>query len=170
MLALESLYPQAFEAEPEHLITLLLRRKRPLLDADTEPDVSSIEEHIDTFEREILSLEKQITLLIHQKEQLERSVSRRKGLLSPIRRLPSDILLEIFSWAIRRPKNSLDVTAGVWPLSQVCGCWRDIVSTSPVLWSVVILKPPYTQHSADILAYHFRHSEEHPLWVAIRVH
>ncbi|PBK64223.1 hypothetical protein ARMSODRAFT_1007307 [Armillaria solidipes] len=79
-----------------------------------------------------------------------------------------DILVEIFRWAVHRPQNSLDVTKGVWPLGQVCGWWWDIVLASPILWSVIILKPPYTQHSTDILAHHFRRSSELPLWIAIR--
>ncbi|KAG7439537.1 uncharacterized protein BT62DRAFT_700299 [Guyanagaster necrorhizus] len=164
MLASKSLYTPANEFEHEHLITLLLRKKRPLLDADT----ARIEEDISTLELEISSLERQMIMLMRKKDQLEHSLSRRKALLSPIRRLPSDVLLEIFSWAVHRPKNSLDVTTGVWPLGQVCGCWRDIVSTLPVLWSVVILQPPYTHHSVDILSHHFRRSAQFPLWIAIR--
>ncbi|PBK64148.1 hypothetical protein ARMSODRAFT_474887 [Armillaria solidipes] len=111
----------------------------------------------------------QVAQLMRRKEQLERSLSRRKSLLAPVHHLPRDIILEIFRWAAHRPKNSLDVTEGVRPLGQVCGWWRDIVLTSPVLWSVIILNPPYTQHSVDILTRHFRRSAEFPLWIAVKV-
>ncbi|SJL03225.1 uncharacterized protein ARMOST_06573 [Armillaria ostoyae] len=151
------------ESEREAMITSILRKKRPLLD----DDVSWIEKDIVAYGQKLSSVETQIALLTRRKEQLERSLSRRKSVLSPIHRLPRDILVEIFRWAVNHPKNSLDVTKGVWPLGQVCGWWWDIVLASPILWSVVILEPPYTQHSTDILAHHFRRSSGLPLWIAI---
>ncbi|SJL11709.1 uncharacterized protein ARMOST_15117 [Armillaria ostoyae] len=152
------------ESVREAIITSILRKKRPLLDAD----VSWIEKDITACEQEMSIVDTQVALLTRRKEQLERSLSRRKSSLSPIHHLSKDILVEIFRWAAHRPQNSLDVTKGVWPLGQVCGWWWDIVLASPILWSVVILKPPYTQHSTDILAHHFRRSSELPLWIAIR--
>ncbi len=92
-----------------------------------------------------------------------------KSLLSPVHRLPRDIILEIFRWAAHCPKNSLDVTKGVWPLGQVCGWWRDIVLTSPILWSVITLKPPYARCSVDILTHHFYRSANSPLWIAVKI-
>ncbi len=151
------------EYEREETIIAILRKKRPLLDAD----VLWIENDIAACEEELSNVENQIALLTRRKEQLERSLPRRKSLLAPVHRPPRDILVEIFRWAAHRPKNSLDVTKGVWPLGQVCGWWRDIVLTSPVLWSVVILDSPYTRHSVDILTRHFRRSAQFPLWIAV---
>ncbi len=163
-MSFDTVPPQDNESECEAIITSILRKKRPLLDAD----VSWIEKDITAYEKEMSNIDTQIALLTRRKEQLERSLSRRKSSLSPIHHLPKDILAEIFCWATHRPQNSLDVTEGVWPLGQICGWWWDIVLASPILWSVVILKPPYTQHSTDILAHHFRRSSELPLWIAIR--
>ncbi|SJL11668.1 uncharacterized protein ARMOST_15074 [Armillaria ostoyae] len=151
------------ESEREVTITAILRKKRPLLDAD----VPWIENDIAAYEEELSNVENQIALLTRRKEQLERSLPRHKSLLAPVHRLPRDILVEIFRWAAHRPKNSLDVTKGVWPLGRVCGWWRDIVLTSPVLWSVVILDSPYMRNSVDILTHHFRRSAEFPLWIAL---
>ncbi len=152
------------ESEREVMITSILRKKRPLLDAD----VSWIQKDIAACEEELSNIETQIALLMRRKEELECSLPRRKSLLAPVHRPPRDILVEIFRWAAHRPKNSLDVTEGVWPLGQVCGWWRDIVLTSPVLWSVVILKPPYRRKSVDILTHHFRRSAQFPLWIAVK--
>ncbi|KAK0439014.1 hypothetical protein EV421DRAFT_2037594 [Armillaria borealis] len=152
------------KSECEVMITAILRKERPLLDAD----VSWIEKDVVAYEQELFDLEIQVTQLIRQRERLECSLSRRKSVLSPIHRLPRDIIVEVFRWVVHHPKNSLDATKGVWPLGQVCGWWRDIVSTSPVLWSVVILNPPYTRHSVDILTHHFCRSAESPLWIAVK--
>ncbi|KAK0185081.1 hypothetical protein F5146DRAFT_1125423 [Armillaria mellea] len=59
---------------------------------------------------------------------------------APIRRLPRDILLEIFSLS-----SSLNPDAGdyPWTLGHVCRWWRDIVHSSPPLWSFVVLCQPY---------------------------
>ncbi|KAK0197880.1 hypothetical protein F5146DRAFT_972383 [Armillaria mellea] len=131
------------ESEREVTITAILRKKRPLLDIH----VSWIEKDIAAYEEELSSVKNQIALLTRRKEELERYLPRRKSLLAPVHRLPRDITVEILRWAVYCPENSLDITKGVWPLGQVCGWWRDIVLTSPVLWSVVILVSPFTRHS-----------------------
>ncbi|SJL11669.1 uncharacterized protein ARMOST_15075 [Armillaria ostoyae] len=151
------------KSECEVMITAILRKERPLLDAD----ISWIEKDVVAYEQELFDLEIQVTQLIRRRERLECSLSRRKSVLSPIHRPPRDIVVEIFRWVVHHPKNSLDVTKGVWPLGQVCGWWRDIVLTSPVLWSVVILDSPYRRNSVDILTHHFRRSAEFPLWIAL---
>ncbi|PBK89289.1 hypothetical protein ARMGADRAFT_1033365 [Armillaria gallica] len=143
-------------------------RDNNIYSSQEEALVSWIQKDIAACEQELSNVETQIALLIRRKEQIEHSLSRRKSVLSPIHRLPRDVLVEIFRWAAHRPKNSLDVTKGVWPLGQVCGWWWDIVVTSAILWSVVILKPPYMRHSVDILTQHFCRSAEFPLWIVVK--
>lgn len=73
------------------------------------------------------------------------SVSHFDSLLHPMRSLPDDILLLIFEWCTfshkfkPRDYGSLGNEYPPWQLSNVCCRWRDLVLTSPRLWSVVHL-------------------------------
>ncbi|KAJ7607900.1 hypothetical protein FB45DRAFT_1039971 [Roridomyces roridus] len=77
-----------------------------------------------------------------------------KTILSPIRRVPLEILGEIFAWtvpAIREKTLSHPSTVadsleqGPWALTHVCSRWRVVAISTPSLWSLVVL--PYTRNS-----------------------
>ncbi|KAK0472235.1 hypothetical protein IW261DRAFT_1508607 [Armillaria novae-zelandiae] len=58
----------------------------------------------------------------------------RSALSSPIRRLPIDIMREIFSLA---SSNAADVTDIAWVATHTCTEWRDIATQTPTLWSKI---------------------------------
>ncbi|KAK7007410.1 hypothetical protein R3P38DRAFT_3281674 [Favolaschia claudopus] len=72
------------------------------------------------------------------------SSTRNKATVSPLRQLPPEILLEIFSWTppsilnVRR-HGSLNLAESPWVdvLSRVCSRWRAVPLSSPSLWSVI---------------------------------
>ncbi|KAK0430396.1 hypothetical protein EV421DRAFT_307437 [Armillaria borealis] len=58
----------------------------------------------------------------------------RRALSSPIRRLPIDIMREIFLLA---SSNAADVTDFAWIATHTCTEWRDIATQTPILWSKI---------------------------------
>ncbi|PBK85619.1 hypothetical protein ARMGADRAFT_1169387 [Armillaria gallica] len=63
-----------------------------------------------------------------------------KSVLSPIRRLPAEILMEIFLHA--SPLRVTDTTSDPWILSHVCSTWRTIATVHcPELWSDITITP-----------------------------
>ncbi|PBK90902.1 hypothetical protein ARMGADRAFT_1166574 [Armillaria gallica] len=58
----------------------------------------------------------------------------RRALSSPIRRLPIDIMREIFFLA---SSNAADVTDFAWIATHTCTEWRDIATQTPKLWSKI---------------------------------
>ncbi|KAK0484132.1 hypothetical protein EDD18DRAFT_1015202, partial [Armillaria luteobubalina] len=56
------------------------------------------------------------------------------ALSSPIRRLPIDIMREIF---IMVSSNAADITDIVWIATHTCTEWRDIATQTPMLWSKI---------------------------------
>ncbi|KAF8979964.1 hypothetical protein BDQ17DRAFT_1168315, partial [Cyathus striatus] len=58
------------------------------------------------------------------------------SLLSPIRKLPKEILGHIFSYVsghcilVENPRSG-----SIWDLQQVCVHWRDTVRETPLLWN-----------------------------------
>ncbi|KAF8919010.1 hypothetical protein CPB85DRAFT_1430162 [Mucidula mucida] len=48
---------------------------------------------------------------------------------------------------------------------RVCGLWRDIVLSTSILWSTVVLDLDYNSHSPRILTEYLRRSGSHPLYI-----
>ncbi len=102
-----------------------------------------------------------------------KSLENRKSIYAPIRRLPRDILIEIFhsvcdSWRLDVEedieRDSLDMTGPLWVLGSVCGLWRDILHISPTSWArYVLVKSPFSKHAREILQAYLEYTGEHPL-------
>ncbi|KAK0464311.1 uncharacterized protein EV420DRAFT_1036490 [Desarmillaria tabescens] len=58
-----------------------------------------------------------------------------RSLLSPICRLPEDVLLEIFEHGCAESRRTVfDFNSMPWLLTRVCSNWRLLVRSSPTLW------------------------------------
>ncbi|KAK0438029.1 hypothetical protein EV421DRAFT_2037948 [Armillaria borealis] len=67
-----------------------------------------------------------------RRDKLLKDLSSCKALLAPIRRLPRETLLEIFSLASSDIPDPFDFP---WSLGQVCSTWRSISRSCPSLWT-----------------------------------
>ncbi|KAK0438549.1 hypothetical protein EV421DRAFT_2021164 [Armillaria borealis] len=147
----------------DSLVSQILRGSRPLLGSDHAP-----------INDEIAKLEWLGSWHSTQLHAVLKSLENRKSVFTPIRRLPRDILLEIFhsvcdSWRQDAEKydsthDSQDMTGPLWVLGRVCGLWRDILHTSPASWArYVLVKSPFSKHAREILQTYFERTGEHPL-------
>ncbi|KAK0232254.1 hypothetical protein EDD85DRAFT_956101 [Armillaria nabsnona] len=107
-----------------------------------------------------------------------RELENRESIYAPIRRLPRDILIEIFhsvrdAWWQDVAKeqleddhdpDSLDMTGTLWVLGRVCGLWRNMLHTSPASWArYVSVKSHFSECSLHILRAYLERTAEHPL-------
>ncbi|KAJ6467967.1 hypothetical protein C8R47DRAFT_1325889 [Mycena vitilis] len=112
----------------------------------------------------LISLDEEIALLRTRLKQLEDSrdsMSRLHresiAILSPLRRMPAEILLEIFSWtmppiAVIRHRGKLNLTrSSPWVLTHICRRWRSVSISDPSLWSLVAIN--YSTNSDPWLAF-----------------
>ncbi|KAF8887420.1 hypothetical protein CPB85DRAFT_1258316 [Mucidula mucida] len=66
--------------------------------------------------------------------------------------------------------DSLDTKSGVWALTHVCTCWRDIVTATSSCWTTVGLlfdKHPKSSATTDILSTYLARSNQHKLNVIV---
>ncbi|KAK0214855.1 hypothetical protein IW262DRAFT_247388 [Armillaria fumosa] len=91
---------------------------------------------------DILLAKKEIQSLLVQIEEkkadilaLNRVIDDCNAVLSPIRRLPTDIILEIFRAVVQERYDVFEITKGPWILTHVCKTWRDLACTYGALWS-----------------------------------
>ncbi|PBK70730.1 hypothetical protein ARMSODRAFT_90697 [Armillaria solidipes] len=158
----------------DDLVSQLLRGSRPLLDADH----AFIDAVIAKLERLRCLYDDQLQGIQTRRGPVLKSLENHQSVYAPIRRLPRDVLIEIFHlvcapsnlgkgayWASgARIHDSLDLSGPLWVLGRVCGLWRDTLHTSPASWAQnVVLKSPFSKHAPEILQTYLEHTGEHPL-------
>ncbi|THU96627.1 hypothetical protein K435DRAFT_600433, partial [Dendrothele bispora CBS 962.96] len=73
--------------------------------------------------------------LIQELDERKEKIARAKNLLSPIRRLPAEMLTEIFMNYIEPDAQRLyNALPRPLLLSQICAQWRNLVQFTPRLW------------------------------------
>jgi hypothetical protein len=101
----------------------------------TRASVDEITSKIDAAESALAQLLRDKRLAINQLEgqraALENQVSKTLAYLSPIRRLPMELLREIFVWSFEEHACS------AWVLAAVCPSWRRLALRIPLIWSKV---------------------------------
>ena len=101
----------------------------------TRASVDEITSKIDAAEIALAQLVRDSRLAIDelegQRAALEDQVSRTLAYLSPIRRLPMELLREIFVWSFEEHACS------AWVLAAVCPSWRRLALRIPLIWSKV---------------------------------
>ncbi|KAJ7639536.1 hypothetical protein FB45DRAFT_905950 [Roridomyces roridus] len=85
---------------------------------------------------EIVKLKNRLAQLEAEEAQLSQYHSETAAILSRLRRMPPEVLVEIFSWT--QGTHPLDGTERTsWVLAQVCRRWREISLSTPSLWATV---------------------------------
>ncbi|KAJ6594646.1 hypothetical protein B0H19DRAFT_908650, partial [Mycena capillaripes] len=84
---------------------------------------------------EIANLQKAIDKLAEERESLGAYVEAHRALISPVRRLPLDIIQEIFLACLPTHRNCV-MSAYKAPilLGRICSLWRAISLSTPRLW------------------------------------
>ncbi|KAJ7168004.1 hypothetical protein C8R46DRAFT_1094677 [Mycena filopes] len=101
----------------------------------------------DTHLHRLRSAEEKLAQYRHKLEYL---ATTRRGVLSALRRLPNELLVEIFQYTII-PKGIRRMRAP-WVASQVCSRWRAIAVASPVLWRHIFSGTHQNPRIAHLLA------------------
>ncbi|KAF8906431.1 hypothetical protein CPB85DRAFT_1563413 [Mucidula mucida] len=140
--------------EPQHgrapHVEELLRRNEPIKDeelvafrliVDKSPDI------IDGLNERIDQVEELLEVLLQTRIRAKADLADARSLIHPMRALPNTLMTTIFSycvptWATALSEGevtSLDPALAPWTLSFVCRRWRDIVLSSPELWTYLEL-------------------------------
>ncbi|KAF8198821.1 hypothetical protein K438DRAFT_1583999, partial [Mycena galopus ATCC 62051] len=89
------------------------------------------------LDAEISRLKDRLIQLEGERAMLSKHHAKNLTILSPLRRMPPEILGEIFSWALPPFRSPLNVQDCPWVLTQVSSRWRAVALSRPSLWSMV---------------------------------
>jgi len=93
---------------------------------------------------EISKLREKLKLLEEERVLLFSYRTRNEAILSPLRRMPLELLREIFLWTLPSIAGTLelgrfDMAQSPWVLTQISGHWRAVALSTPSLWSRVAI-------------------------------
>ena len=121
-----------FPSEPPTAASLADARR--LLD-ESNASLGDVNHKIETAEAQLAQIVAEshcaIKQLQLQREALEDKIARARAYMSPIRRLPNELLRHIFIM------NFDEYPCCAWILSSVCSQWRRLALSMPRLWSKV---------------------------------
>jgi len=120
--------------------------------ADLKASAEAVQIDLDYYDEEVVSLTKALEELKRQRDSVLQYRDKHLGLLAPIRKLPVELLLKIFSLCCTSEEDpglsvttdqlephatSSIVSTNSLALSQTCGLWRSILLSSPFLWACI---------------------------------
>ncbi|KAJ4479016.1 hypothetical protein J3R30DRAFT_2705685 [Lentinula aciculospora] len=121
------------------------------------------------LQEEIRYLETTLYQRIDELSRVQQIIREYKPVLSSVRRLPRELLMEIFFQVLGSvdPEDVLDFDRGLWPLTHVCRLWRTLILNHTSFWTTVSLPgrthyPPYSIH---ILSLFLDRSGSQPIFV-----
>ncbi|THU75287.1 hypothetical protein K435DRAFT_619767, partial [Dendrothele bispora CBS 962.96] len=80
-------------------------------------------------------LETAISVLKYKRARLEGHITTCRSLLSPVRRLPWEILTLVFLFLCGEPRwGDASLIPPAFQLSQVCASWRELALNTPTIW------------------------------------
>ncbi|KAJ7609140.1 hypothetical protein FB45DRAFT_1010718, partial [Roridomyces roridus] len=97
---------------------------------------------LSALEEGIAELEDRLKQLHSERAALKALQEEYSTILSPIRRVPPEILAEIFSWTLPRPDEGFALAGkktrhSPWILGHICSRWRAIALSIHSLWSLI---------------------------------
>ena len=109
-----------------------------------------ITEYVFTVKQELSELNARITEMrdalikvIRTRDHLQTAVNQHQALISPLRRLPPELLQLIFVWCLPSHRNAvMHSSEAPVLLGRVCSEWRRISLATPQLWSSLHIVPP----------------------------
>ncbi|KAJ7147709.1 hypothetical protein C8R43DRAFT_529151 [Mycena crocata] len=129
-------------------------RHHKLLTTDEVPDdneqsfirsvVYEAEKGVANLDEEISRLRDRLRKLEEERSLLSNYCTQNRGILSPLRRMPTELLAEIF---LRTSVGeALDIKAVPWVLSRVSRHWTAVSISTPSLWSLVFIDYTKNRH------------------------
>ncbi|KAJ7312357.1 hypothetical protein DFH08DRAFT_896834 [Mycena albidolilacea] len=90
--------------------------------------------HMAALDAKIAVLQTAPATLFEQKVELDLEIGIHEGALSPLRRIPAEILSHIFAFTL--PPH-LDTESARWTVSAVCARWWTIIISQPCFWASI---------------------------------
>ncbi|KAF7366672.1 F-box domain-containing protein [Mycena sanguinolenta] len=105
--------------------------------------VSETSARLTRLDDEISKLQEKLKQLEDERATLLSYRTRNKAILSPLRRMPPEVLSEIFSWTLLPTIDALGIgfhmAQSPWLLTRISSRWRAVCLSTTSLWSRIVI-------------------------------
>ncbi|KAK0221201.1 hypothetical protein EDD85DRAFT_1028408 [Armillaria nabsnona] len=110
------------------------------------------EAKLSSLPQRMAAVRETLKILLAEQARTVKYITDAKSLLNPVRRLPGDVLIEIFTACLPEyTEDSLNAKRAPWALSKVCVSWRQTALASAGLWANVHLEMDlYANHMESV--------------------
>ncbi|KAF9002880.1 hypothetical protein BDQ17DRAFT_1356254 [Cyathus striatus] len=109
-------------------------------------------EELSSIDAEIHQLQQQLNILFSKRDMLAKDIDAHKALTSPIRRLPPEVLQEIFMACLPDDRNPcMAASEAPMLLTRICNSWYKVAVSTPGLWARIhIVLPTASSNGIDL--------------------
>ncbi|KAJ7927992.1 hypothetical protein B0H13DRAFT_1013708 [Mycena leptocephala] len=113
-------------------------------DPPPDSEISSIRDvvfegqnHVDTLDAQIHILQASLAQLVRRRDEIAEHVRQHRAVISPVRRMPPELICEIFAMLSSSDLEEDMVINPPWYLGHICRSWRDTALSFTPLWSSI---------------------------------
>ncbi|KAF7335681.1 hypothetical protein MVEN_02223400 [Mycena venus] len=131
----------------------LLETNEPPTDSETfelEKAAAECRSRISQLDTTITALLSSLEKHRRMRQSAEEQIRRGGAILSVVRRIPTDILVEIFNWTVPDEARKRAMNRCPWVLGRVCSRWRAVSLALPELWTIIDRKIPLAMVKAQL--------------------
>ncbi|KAJ7432006.1 hypothetical protein FB451DRAFT_1090776 [Mycena latifolia] len=111
----------------------------------SDSECQLIEDLLATPQKEVAGLSEQIEQLSRRREELNSFIGPHRALVSLVRRLPDDVMQEIFIASLPANRNAImSLAEAPLLLCNICSAWRNLAISTPYLWASLHIAAPAT--------------------------
>ncbi|KAJ6592507.1 hypothetical protein B0H19DRAFT_6990 [Mycena capillaripes] len=135
---------------PLNLNHLLTSNEAPT-EAEISPmrlTISEMQDQVDALDAEIYHLRTTLGILFVRRQEAVDLVCQHSAILSPVRRVPPELICEIFAWTLDRDDEGA-ASRPPWHLGHICHSWRNAALAYPHLWRSISI-PSLSHPSEDV--------------------
>ncbi|KAJ6598591.1 hypothetical protein B0H10DRAFT_1729467, partial [Mycena sp. CBHHK59/15] len=99
--------------------------------------IASAPHDLSCYDEDISAIQQVLDRLVAARSTLQVYADKCQSVFSPIRRLPSEVLLEIFNMPTAQERLRRLAKPHLLNLSQVCSTWHTLAIGTPALWAMI---------------------------------
>ncbi|KAJ7888291.1 hypothetical protein B0H13DRAFT_1888466 [Mycena leptocephala] len=151
-----ALHPDPPSTNPSLDLTRLLTTNDVPPDSEVpviQDIVSEGQKWLDTLDVQIEALHTSIAELLQMRDGKAEHVRQHRAIISPIRRVPQELVCEILALTLSRDKRDEDrALQPPWYLGHICRSWRHAALSFGSLWSSITIPSSLSPNDSRILA------------------
>ncbi|KAF9560424.1 hypothetical protein CPC08DRAFT_636652, partial [Agrocybe pediades] len=113
--------------------------------------LDNLSDKLTTYDDQLAALESKLHALKLGRRKVQRAFTEHNALLSPVRRLPPEVLQHIFAWCLPQTRNCvMHASEAPLLLGRVCSDWRKLAMSTHELWSKLHIVPPTVNYALPL--------------------